>query len=620
MTPESIARAVGNPGLAEELIASIAVGLADSPMSTDRDPLSRLDSAIRAVMLDLDTHKKNGLLKALISADWDSTDTDVVDCLNFVKSQIVNKFKGYLGEFLAMRLCTELAREWKRDGRLPPSAQIVWGTDIRQRERKDGAWLQGADGLLVVVEQRANAPSLVIFGVIEVKAYRGGTASQVDSHVARLRYGLKIGECEWPADRLFVGKWDRGRSLCSKTRVTAMTRPAILRLRVKPCAPKRLSKPEWRGDSFSAPLLCTSDFLARAAYNMSIWFIEQLGARAFKTTPSPWPGMTAEAAGVNAVKQALYYILLRTQLPPRAQGIAAKLYNVYGFGYSDATGHRDMLWPGNDGQPKSGDAPKAPLSAEPPSSSTMKELVDGAWTHYRRGRLAEAEQWARAANRLNAAEAAAKRVRWLLGMIRFYRADYSTACKLLPEPGAKPSPDTGVWVREILTLARANARAGQFERARALLDRAERDGSRWDHVSVAVSTIQGWMAHTSGDAARADDAVTAASTAIAGLRQQAEARDRARLGDPLFHDPGAIQIAIVDTAALLVALNRRKEALDLLARIKGLFGAVREWVAADPAFDPLRKDTLTRQGFTSWVQARREEDRGEQDVTTERSA
>lgn len=115
---DTIACVVGHPDFAEELVSSIRAGCTQSAMSENLDALvdGRFSAAIDAVTFDIDSDPRNELLKALLKEDWERINAEVVQCLEFIYSHMVNKFKGDLAEFLAMRLCTELAQTWKQDG------------------------------------------------------------------------------------------------------------------------------------------------------------------------------------------------------------------------------------------------------------------------------------------------------------------------------------------------------------------------------------------------------------------------------------------------------------------------------------------------------------------------
>ncbi len=72
----------------------------------------------------------------------------------------------------------------------------------------------------------------------------------------------------------------------------------------------------------------------------------QIGRLLYDNRPLPkgWEEFTPEEAGFNAVKQALYYALLR-KMDRFTENVAAKLYNVYCFGYAIEINEKKMIWP-----------------------------------------------------------------------------------------------------------------------------------------------------------------------------------------------------------------------------------------------------------------------------------
>jgi hypothetical protein len=104
-------------------------------------------------------------------------------------------------------------------------------------------------------------------------------------------------------------------------------------------------------DHWHVALGWSQEALASEAYSLTYWYMEQLGSALFASSAdSPWPEMSAEEAGANAAKQALYYAIRRSP-DIHSEQRAIALYNVYGFGYAlgmnfrDANGRRQMLWP-----------------------------------------------------------------------------------------------------------------------------------------------------------------------------------------------------------------------------------------------------------------------------------
>ncbi len=88
------------------------------------------------------------------------------------------------------------------------------------------------------------------------------------------------------------------------------------------------------------------DALNQSAYEMTYWYMSQVGKNIYskKELPKEWKDMSPEEAGYNAIKMMLYYIMLRP-ISERQLRLAAKLYNVYSFGYPLGADSKEMLWP-----------------------------------------------------------------------------------------------------------------------------------------------------------------------------------------------------------------------------------------------------------------------------------
>ncbi len=284
MTPELIARIVDNPKLARDLLASVAAGLANSFIDRGRDPVSHFATAVDRVTINVESHPTVSLLTELILDDAGRTNEEVRTCLEFVYAHMVSKFQGHLGEFLAMGVCSRLLQDWKRQGRLPPEARVLWGMDLRQRWEEGTAWLQGADGFFVVEEMLSGGADLVILSVLEVKSHRRKVGAQVSKHVHRLQHGLKANGREWQPHQLWIGLRNAGRRTWSKISVLAEPSPRPLLVLVRPPAPRRRELSPWRRGMLTVTLPCPQGVLAAAAYATTVWFLEEIGRRAFTTT------------------------------------------------------------------------------------------------------------------------------------------------------------------------------------------------------------------------------------------------------------------------------------------------------------------------------------------------
>lgn len=622
-TPEdAITSVVGHAGLAQELVVSIRAGLAESTISGDRDALvgNRFFAAVDAVTLDVDSDPRGNLLKSLIKEDWDRTDAEVVKCLRFIYFHMVNKFKGDLAEFLAVPICRELEREWKRDGRLPPEAHFVWGSDLREPLGTDldagrrRSWHKGADGLFVVEETQeigkiGPGSDLTVFGVVEVKSYRLSyrrAAPQIDHNLARLREGLKVRERKWSPDRLWFGKWDTRHRSWSQTPVTATTHPKVLRLLVIPGQVEGPSTPGWRElsrDIFLATLPHTSDFLAAAAYDMTVWFIEQLGCRVFKELPSPWPEFTPEEAGFNAVKQALYYILLRN-LPERAERIATRLYNVYGFGYDVAKGYRDMIW--SDRGKLVSDWQEPEPTTEVPAGLGLEQVVDRAWSFYRRCYMDEAMAYINAALAMGPDEEMTHRLKWLRGMIHYFRTEFERAAREFPSP--RPEPQDR-WAKDKLTMARIFARLDRLDEAVQEIQDVSAAQLQASFVPISVSVCEAMVAMKQGQNDEAQRSLNAALRALQARQAEIDTREAHGLGvyQPWSLDAYAIVAIIIDTVPISVSLGGQTTAMELLTHVRSVFPPYLLLMTLDPLLEPLRRDPELGPRFLAWLKERHKE-------------
>ncbi|HLF86934.1 MAG TPA: hypothetical protein VI584_07615, partial [Nitrospiria bacterium] len=90
----------------------------------------------------------------------------------------------------------------------------------------------------------------------------------------------------------------------------------------------------------------SEEALEQAAYTMTFWYMAQVGKHVYakKELPKGWEDMSNEEAGMNAVKQMLYFLPLR-YLTSRQEKKAIWLYNIYGFGYVAGVDAEEMLWP-----------------------------------------------------------------------------------------------------------------------------------------------------------------------------------------------------------------------------------------------------------------------------------
>lgn len=598
MTPEQIARVVDNPQLARELLASIAIGLANSLVDHSPAPDLHFATAVDRVIINVESHPTVSLLRSLILDDAGRTNEEVRTCLEFIYAHMVSKFQGHLGEFLAMGVCSRFLQDWKGEGRFPPETRILWGMDLRQRWEAGTAWFQGADGLFVVEETLSGGADLLILGVLEVKSHRRKVGSQVWKHVHRLRHGLKASGREWQPHQLWIGLRNARRRTWSKISVLAEPAPRPLLVLVRPSLLRRRELSPWQRGMLTMTLPCTRSVLAAAAYAMTVWLLEELGRRAFTTNRQPWPEMTPEEAGFNAVKQALYYIPLRKGLAARAAWIATRLYNVYGFGFEAAKGHKDMIWSVRGRLVST--ATSLDPSVDARGGTALEEVVERAWAHYRRCEMTEALALIERAFALVPVEPIAGQLRWLRAMVHYFLAEFDKAAG-----DFSPSRDQRGqwWARDKLTKAQMLIRLGRLDGAETEIE--EVASARLDDpfALVSLQVCKGLLALKRGrlDAARQD-----LEGAFAALRTQAAEIERRECQGLGVHRPGAIDPSgIARLAAEMlpgyVGLGEYSRATELLSYARGVFPPYRLLLSRDPEIEPLRSHPEFGAQFAAWL-------------------
>jgi hypothetical protein len=178
--------------------------------------------------------------------------------------------------------------------------------------------------------------------------------TQINRHIIRLKWGLVLGNKLYSPDELSINKrnifrvmiipssWQLNRKF--KWEEKEGTRRMVF---PEPDFPKEDTKFEKVDtNTWKIKLNWSKEALEQAAYEMTFWYMSQVGKSVFnsETLPKNWKGMSPEEAGYNSIKEKLYYILLRplTKLQGKR---AIKLYNVYSFGYPLGIDSKEMLWP-----------------------------------------------------------------------------------------------------------------------------------------------------------------------------------------------------------------------------------------------------------------------------------
>lgn len=390
-----ISKIIGNGLLASDLQSSISSAL-DYPdfsfsigNSVWKVFLHSLNTAIR----DIENDPRGKLFRRLIEFGTPNpgepkkltsdqqiylSDPECAQCVEFIYSHMVNRFKGELAELLALQPCIDLVKRLQSKNYLPEKLNIVWGEDIKERRRlqniqEPGAenwsgFSKGADGLFVQYLPRKNGQSsdiLEIFGIVEIKSMNYSVNKinkQISSHLDRLKGGVMLGQEIWDWEKISI----------TTRNVNTQSHSDFLRIMVVPSSWKLSRKWEFKDTdqnrelvpppldlppvptkfeelspgTWKITLAWSREALEQAAYEMTYWYMSQVGNHIYNNKPLPqgWEGMTPEEAGYNAIKMMLYYIPLR-YISARQVRKAIKLYNVYCFGYPLGVDSKELLWP-----------------------------------------------------------------------------------------------------------------------------------------------------------------------------------------------------------------------------------------------------------------------------------
>ncbi len=338
-----------------------------------------LDTAIR----DIENHPRGKLFRRLIEygphhpddpeslvSDGEMTlsDPECGECVQFIFSHMINRFKGELAELLSIKPCLDLVIQLQNKGQLPSNAHLYMGDVIQERRRTrntkgksnahKGNFAKGADGLIVepTISLYADSKdSLNIHGVIEIKSMSVSAKKiigQINSHISRLEGGLKLAGTIWPPDRLCISDVFRIIVIPSTWKLSRewhsikTDRGRMIVLSEPPEPPLKTGIEKIQYNTWKIILAWSEELLNQAAYEMIFWYMSQVGKHIYaqKSLPKEWKDMTAEEAGYNSIKMMLYYLPLR-YIPERQTRLAIKLYNVYSFGYPLGKDSKDMLWP-----------------------------------------------------------------------------------------------------------------------------------------------------------------------------------------------------------------------------------------------------------------------------------
>lgn len=379
----SMSTVLGSRALASDVRESVARALRTpcARVPDGRSARQVFHRSLRSAIRDIEVHPRGKLFRRLIeygpvrpgtpevvanSAESMLSDLECASCVEFIHSHMVNRFKGELAELLSLKPCIELVERLQHAGRLPNDVQLYWGDYVQERPQSgagdgalpDGApgFTKGADGLLVQLRpgRRSGRAALQVHGVVEVKSMVRSTSRvlrQVDAHISRLAGGLRLAGRTWRTSDILVSRpllaivvpaaWRLSRGWRTVQTSTGSRLVLPRRRSATPVRVEELERDVWR-----ITLGWSQEALSEAAYEMTFWYMSQVGMSVYTRVklPEAWATMTPEEAGYNAIKEALYYMLLRP-LSKRQDRLATRLYNVYAFGYAQGADSRDMLWP-----------------------------------------------------------------------------------------------------------------------------------------------------------------------------------------------------------------------------------------------------------------------------------
>jgi tetratricopeptide (TPR) repeat protein len=341
-------------------------------------PIEVFRHSLQATLTKIETQQKRlGVLRRLLGAadaynDIESgqglTASDCESSINFIYYSMVNRFQGEIAELLAVEPVLKLVARLRDERMVSKDAHVYWAETIQERVRPrvgkaPGRWAKGADGLIV----SSSKERVDVHAIVEVKSMclpQRVANQQIERHASRLKQGLRLDGTEIPPKNVHL------------------TQGSLQRITVVPAAWKLSRRWRWvlnaKGDhslhfpdrdSVVSPeqkvvihsdasnhlitLGWSEEALAEAAYDLTFWYMQVVGRSAYADSgnlPKDWE-MTPEDAGRNAIKAALYYLqesqvdcLAGNRIKPRQASLAARLYQVYGFGYAIAADTKDEGW------------------------------------------------------------------------------------------------------------------------------------------------------------------------------------------------------------------------------------------------------------------------------------
>ena len=344
------------------------------------NPLFIFRQALTGSIREIETHPRGRLFQEfLLKGPYEDTgeipgesverrlsDADTAAAITFIYSYMVNCFKGAIAELLAAKPCMGLVRRLQGNGELPTGVRLYVGDAVRVRSVNGRRLLKGADLHLMMEEHGGGShPCISVAGVAEVKSYlcsESRLREQLDNHLRRAERGLRVGDVDYPAERVNMGQGKSRRVMRIAVLPSRWKLPRSFRFEESEGGrllhvdagqpPQKDDEVIQTGDNeWRITLRWSKEALAEAALEMTFWYMEKVGEVVYsKSLPKGWEEMTAADAGRNAAKMMLYYSIARCRTK-REEQRAIALYNSYGYGYAlgmnykNADGRREMLWP-----------------------------------------------------------------------------------------------------------------------------------------------------------------------------------------------------------------------------------------------------------------------------------
>jgi len=287
--------------------------------------------------------------------DFCLSDMEVTAVIAFIYSHMINHFQGKLAELLAIEPCVEFIKTNLSKFTSYNNIKLFIGDSAYTEKLKSIGKAKGADFHIINFDNKTkNNP--VLLGVVEVKSYvasQNQLRLQLDNHINRVSKGIKIKNNIYSPDLIksvckvgvVPSSWHLSRKFKfvkkgNNTNLHTEEFTSDIQTNFR-----KINDSEWR-----IILKWSHEALAKLAYDLTFWYMGKLGEVIFKDKlPKGVENMTPHEAGLNAIKEGLYFSILRC-LTNREEQRAIALYNSYCFGYAlgmnfkNKKGKREMLW------------------------------------------------------------------------------------------------------------------------------------------------------------------------------------------------------------------------------------------------------------------------------------